>query len=521
MWDAERISELMQQGMEAARVPGAALAVLRGDELIYARSFGVEDVESGRPVTPDTVFRVGSVSKPLTATMILRLAAQNILSMDRPVAHYLPRLRFAAPRVEHFITLRSLLSHTSGLPTALYYDNGRDPATLEDYVYKLLPRLRLLAPPDTFHYYSNPGYVLAGYIAQQAAGRPYAQLMQELIFDPLEMTRSSFDPQTAQALGLARSHELDAAGRPAVRPGPVNGAGQLPCGFAFSTLHDLVSFARLHLNEGLHAGRRLLSRWSVRAMQRPHTDCKTLDGAAYGLGMRIYRYKGLEVVGHSGAIDKYGAVLRMLPAQGVAVIIVCNRAPQFWGAMGEIVRSVFDALLDLPPDEERPPEIISLPRTEWARLAGAYLGPASGLVLVHEGDEGLSIEINGGPRVPLQPVRPDLFYAQRPDGGRISVGFVGQNYLLLESRACTRSTYTPCEGPSPPEYAGTFVNDLDTFTLRVAEGRLWCHSEDEQKEYPCIMLDEKRFACDMGLLEFEGPDAFTWARAFPFVRRPG
>src|SRR5215213_7579287 len=132
MLDYGELEQLISDKMREAIVPGLALAIVQGDEVIYARGFGVTSTDdNATPVTPDTLFRIGSVTKPLTGTMIMRLVEMGILDLDKPITDYVDWLVVGDPNVASQITLRMLLSHTAGLPTALDYVGRRGPCGLE------------------------------------------------------------------------------------------------------------------------------------------------------------------------------------------------------------------------------------------------------------------------------------------------------------------------------------------------------------------------------------------------------
>lgn len=169
--------------MQTHQVPGLAWALVEGEKIVYARGFGVTSVEAGGvPVTPQTLFRIGSITKPITGTLIMRLVEAGKLELDALAKSYVPGLTFSDPSAANRITCRMLLSHTAGLPTSHEPFGRRDPAGLGDYIRDQLPRYEMIAPPGMVYSYSNPGIRLLGYIAEVVCGEPYTQLMQQHIF---------------------------------------------------------------------------------------------------------------------------------------------------------------------------------------------------------------------------------------------------------------------------------------------------------------------------------------------------
>src|SRR5215470_7018653 len=151
------VSRIDEQ-LRAAQIPGLALAVVHGEEIIFARGFGTTSVEDASlPITPQTLFRVGSITKPLTGTAIMRLVDAGILDLDTPLPQYLDWFTLSEDHAAERVTLRMLLSHTAGLPTKYEVAGPRDPAALGAYLRQTLPTLPLVAPPGTLWSYSNHG----------------------------------------------------------------------------------------------------------------------------------------------------------------------------------------------------------------------------------------------------------------------------------------------------------------------------------------------------------------------------
>ena len=198
MLNIYRLEQRIQEDVEARRLVGLALAIVQDAEVTYARGFGVTSVEdAGLPVTPHTLFCIGSISKTLTATLVMRLVEHGKLDLDAPVVTYVPGFTFSDPELGKAITLRHVLSHTTGLPSAGKDFGPRDPDALRRFVWDEIPRYGFVAEPGKVHLYSNTVIVLAGYLAEVVAGKYYDQLVHELIFEPLQMRRSTFDRTVA------------------------------------------------------------------------------------------------------------------------------------------------------------------------------------------------------------------------------------------------------------------------------------------------------------------------------------
>lgn len=334
--------------MAAAQVPGLAIALVRDGAVADARGFGVTSIESeGQPITPQTLFQIGSTTKPLTGTMIMRLVATVVLDLDRPITAYLPALTFAEPGAVEQVTLRLLLSHTAGLPwdqitpTRLY--GRRDLAGLADYIRDELPTRPLVAPPGTRWEYSNPSINLAARIAEVATGRYFPELIADYVTAPLGMTRTIFDPAIALTYPTALSHDRGADGPLTARHRAPDNTAQYPSAFAYSTVLDLAKFALLHLQAGHAGGRQLLPPDLIAAM---HTAQPPTLATAYGLTFMLDTYREHRRISHLGGIATHTSQFDLLPDHGLAVIILVNRGDDFAEHATAITSAALDRLLD-------------------------------------------------------------------------------------------------------------------------------------------------------------------------------
>lgn len=499
----------LEQGIEAtmhkSHIPGLALAIVQEHKLIYARGFGVTSVEDGGiPVTPETLFRIGSITKPLTGTAIMRLVEAGKLDLDTPVKAYIDWFCLSDPEATTHVTLRMLLSHTSGLPTDGQHLGKRDPEGLEAYVREQIPAYQLLAPPNTVMSYSNPGLNLVGYIAEVASGKHYAEFMQEAVFEPLQMHRTTFDTTKAMTYPLAQSHDLDKDGKLHVQHQFADNVAHYPSGFAISTVMDLANFAIMHMQQGIFQGQHMLTSASVREMHKPQVSLYTPDDAAYGLTFSVKKYKGLQQVWHDGGISTFGSRFALLPEKGTAVIMTFNR----WLPTVDVVTEhIFDTLLHLP-EQQAEPQIVEPRRLLWSNYCGTYLGQWRGLAKVEAEGDCLILKQNDT-IIPLQAIREDLYVGQKAgDKTLIPVGFppsAGPTpYIYVNSFVHKRTELSTTSDPGRWEsYEGTYtLEELDTYTVRIAEDELRIYSKNDNLEIVLTPVDATRFGCSWGIFEF-------------------
>ncbi|MBE2269775.1 MAG: beta-lactamase family protein [Anaerolinea sp.] len=527
------LEALVTAAMQAAKVPGAALAIVHERKLIYARGFGVTSVEEGGiPVTPGTIFRIGSTSKPLTSTAIMRMVETGQLELDTPIDEVLPDFQLSVPGAVSEVTLRKLLTHTAALPTAADHYGSREAAGLREGVYRDVSGYPLVAPVGKLWSYSNPGINLAGYIAEHIGGKPYTQLMQELVFDPLDMKRTTFDPTIAMTYPLAQSHTLNPQGELEVEHHYADNSMHYPSGFVMSTVLDLANFAIMHLSGGSFGGKQILAPERVAEMHTPYFKFAGLNDDGYGLTFSSYLYKGVRIVGHGGRISSFASSFEFVPETGTAVIILANNAA-LWGKYeAEITEHILDRLLDLPA-ETPPLPTIEPDRTLWDKYVGTYVGANSGAAEIKREGDDLVLVWQMQP-LPLSAVRPGLYAAPSPVGGHMVVSFMLEadapaeyiNLVVAPGHALPlqRLAFDPTYQSDPrqlEQYVGTFDSPLSKLIFRLEGDHLMVGSPlFGGAEFPMRAIDEMRFLCPVGLLVFETPDVVALSATVRFTRIP-
>jgi CubicO group peptidase (beta-lactamase class C family) len=352
-WTA-RLSELAAQ----ARVSGATLGIWSdGQEMLAA--CGVLNSETQVPVTPDSLFQIGSITKIWTATMIMQLIEQGLLSLDTTVADALPGIRLGRSDVSGQVTVQHLLTHTSGIDGDIFTDTGRGDECVQRYVEELA------VAPSTFpvgaaYSYCNSGFVLLGRIIEVLDGHSWDESLRDRLTGPLALTRTVTLPEEAILHRAAVGHDRDAV--PVQVWGLPRSVG--PAGLITATAADLLAFARLHLAGGILAdGKRILSEASVSAMQQPRAaipDFAAPD-AAIGLGWRLGSWGGRAVFGHDGDTVGQSAYLRIDPEAQLAVCLLTNAA-ESESLFRELFDEVFGSLVGVTmPASPRPARSAGLP----------------------------------------------------------------------------------------------------------------------------------------------------------------
>ncbi len=336
--------------MQEWGVPGIAIAVVKDDAVVWARGFGTRTLGTNEPVTPRTMFAIGSSTKAFTATALATLVDQRKLAWDTRVASALPGFALSDSVATRLVTVRDLLSHRTGMPgeNLLFWGTSYG----RDEVMRRLRWLPMRASPRTHFEYSNLGYLVAGQVVAAIGGRRWDDVVSERIFAPLGMTRSITNVAALSRFDdVATPHAMvDGALRPVPLLDLDNAA---PAGAIVSTVLDLAQWLRLNLGDGTYRGRRIVSDSAMREMHAPQMsipasfelvaafpDAELLD---YGLGWYVHDYHGHRVIEHGGQTDGMHGEVALLPDQRVGVVVLTNAV--LFGYPMAIAYRVIDAYL--------------------------------------------------------------------------------------------------------------------------------------------------------------------------------
>lgn len=423
-----------QQRLEelAARhgVVGASLAIRRladsGDDELMEAATGVLNKSTGDPATTDSVFQIGSISKVWTTTLVMQLVEEGRLTLDTPIVELLPGLHLGDPDVTKKLTMRHLLTHTSGIDGDVFTDTGRGDDCLEKYV-TALGDVAQNHPLGATWSYCNAGFVLAGRIVEVLTGKTWDAVLRERIIEPLGLRYTSTLPEEAILHRVAVGHiSPEPEQEPKVAPTFLMPRSLGPAGLISATARDVTSFARLHLREGLASdGTRVLSAASTADMQAHQADLpdKYTLGDSWGLGWIRFDWNGERLYGHDGSTFGQNAYLKVLPSQGLAVALLTNGG-HTTDLYHDLYREIFAEVAGVSmPEQLTPPS--DPPSLELGPYVGRY-ERSSVTTEVFEHDGGLVLRVTptgsiaeaSGATVEeltLHPVRQDLFVTQPPE----------------------------------------------------------------------------------------------------------
>lgn len=409
------------------QVPGLAVAVVQGDRVILAEGFGLRDVEQRQPVTPETVFAAGSVTKSFTALTIGLLAEEGKLDWDRPLRTDLPGFRLRDAYAGEHVTPRDLLSHRTGLPghDLMWYGS---PAS-RDQLLDRLSELEGSAGLRSRFQYQNLMYVTAGALIEKAAGRRWDEVMRERLLGPLGMRASSLSLEALRGVeNRASPYERRTAGNGGVEKVPLRSLDAVgPAGALNSNVLDLARWVRLQLGDGRFEGRRVVSGTALRETQTPQAIVRDPsltrlfrdEGQPYllyGLGWYVQPYRGHHLLHHGGNIDGFTSFVSFLPQDGVGVVVLSNLGQTYLPFA--LTFHIYDRLLGLPDQdwsgffrarrqelevateaqrkaEEQDRKLGTRPSHPMEEYAGLYQHPAYGDFRIVRQGMGLGFTFNG------------------------------------------------------------------------------------------------------------------------------
>lgn len=318
--DTTAIDAYVVAQMRSMRIPGLALGIVKNNQVIYLRGYGVAD-PAGRPVTPQTPFIVGSITKSFTALALMQLVEQGKVELDVPVQRYIPWFRLTDPDASARLSLRHLLTHTSGIPRYIGREllAGQGDASLEQRVREL----GAVEPPhpvgEAFQY-SNANYLVVGLVIEMVSGQAYGEYMQEHIFTPLQMHHSFVSETDARRDGMAQGYRWW-FGLPFPADVPYL-PDVLPAGFLLSSAEDLAHYLIAHLNSGQYGEVSVLSPAGVAELHR--ATAVIAPDVHYGMGWVAELLQGVPVLSHCGDTANFHVDMVLIPDSQWGIVILVN-----------------------------------------------------------------------------------------------------------------------------------------------------------------------------------------------------
>jgi CubicO group peptidase (beta-lactamase class C family) len=323
--------DLMLRLMPMDNVPGVALALINDGRIVLEKGYGYRDLETQAPVTAATLFNIGSISKSFAALGIAQLVDEQQVDLDTPVIKYIPGLRLSDPQAAQAVTLRQLLSHTSGLPSDEQWP-PQVPPTREGIIDEFTS-MPITAQPGTRFQYCSRCIVLAAYVLERITGQSWEAYTRAQIFEPLGMTMASFGPLGLElAPDRAQPYRHDAVlGEVPVPWGRLQYLEPLgPAGGIDASVVDMARYALFQL-DGMLSGRRVVSAQMMAELHRPEiavredwTPAARAENLHYALGWFTADVHGEHLIFHNGANPGFRAAIGLVPSSKTGVVLLTN-----------------------------------------------------------------------------------------------------------------------------------------------------------------------------------------------------
>ena len=311
--------EFFTQAMRKHHIPGVSLVVVNNGEIQIAKGYGFANREMQTPIDPyETVMRIGSISKLFAATAVMQLVEQGTLDLHQDINQYLQGSQFVVDNsYSEPVKLAHLLTHTSGYGEAWQSStNSADYPSLGEYLAENMPDR--LAPPGAEWRYSGHGMALAAYVVEVVSGEPFDQYVQTHILQPLQMDHSRYVLDSSMPQGLAQGYAYENWG---YEPQPMDYYGDYPSASLVTTAGDMAKFMLAYLNDGCVGDSCILKPETIEIMHSEQIQTKE-GGHAFGF-VQGFR-NGERLIGHSGAIRGFGAIMDLIPERDVGYFFAFN-----------------------------------------------------------------------------------------------------------------------------------------------------------------------------------------------------
>ncbi|MEU7900473.1 serine hydrolase domain-containing protein [Nonomuraea sp. NPDC049152] len=375
----ETLSDFVEATATKFGIPGVCAGVWADGREIYA-GHGVTSIDNPLPVDEQTLFLLGSVTKPFTATALMRLVAEGRVELEAPVHRYVPEAPVSAE-----ITVAHLLNHTAGLDWGVITDTGEGDDAVARYVAKMA-ELEMIAPVGARVSYSQAGYNLIGRVIEKVTGQPYDQAVASLVLEPAGLSNTFSSRDDVMTRRFAVGHDKGEDGTLSISRPWRHWGGDHPGGGIASSASDLLSWARFHLGDGTG----VLPAEVLHRMRQPTAELRASNlGDAIGLGWFLREVDGVRTAGHGGSSNGQFAELLLVPERNFAVVVMSNANPDGIPCNQAVVRWALQHYLGVTDAD---PEPAPYDDTRAREIVGRYENEVMTLAVTADG-AGLTLEV--------------------------------------------------------------------------------------------------------------------------------
>ncbi|HKR21413.1 MAG TPA: serine hydrolase domain-containing protein [Pyrinomonadaceae bacterium] len=362
--DFTELEKLVPEELKERNTPGAVIAIVSGDRVVYQKAFGLANIETRAEMTPEMLFRLGSTTKMFTAAALVSLAEQNKIKLDEPIGN---RVKGLNPKIAE-LTPHHLLSNSAGVRDFAAPGISNDDPALGNMVRSWKDEIFFTTQQGDVYSYSSAGFWLSGFVVEELQGKPYADAMTELLFKPLGMDRTTLRPLMALTYPTATAHAID-KGQPVIVRPFFNNVAMWPAGSIFSNANDLSRWVIALLNDGRLDGKQVLSSSLIGKMFGHHISVPGEKNSYYAYGLTAFKFNDVEFVGHGGFSRGYGSMIQMVPARKFAVIVLTNKSGE---TLRKTLNKAMELGLGLKDEPAKPEQVTPLTAAEMAEYAGSY-----------------------------------------------------------------------------------------------------------------------------------------------------
>ncbi|HVG24549.1 MAG TPA: serine hydrolase [Thermoanaerobaculia bacterium] len=420
--DPKGVDRLMNETMRAWQIPGASIAIVQNDQVVFLKGYGTKELGGKEAVTPDTLFQIASTTKAFTSTSLAMLASDKKLDFDDPVRKHVPYFRLSDMCADQAVTLRDIVSHRTGL--SRHDELWDDTALTREDVIRALSNIALTKPFRSAYQYQNITFITAGEAVAHAAGMSWDDFVKTRIFAPLKMTNTVTTDAAWNAADHATGYRFDwktGAMRPR-RGADTTTIG--PGGAIKSSARDMANWIRFHLAGGKFEGTQLVDADRLAETKKPHTVIP-LEGAtgevnpetqlmAYAMGWNVSDYKGELLVAHAGALNGFRTHVILLPKRNAGMFITINvergyslyamrhaiadllltgKTSRDWNAYYLALERKTDEKSEKDKEARLAKRVADTkPTRPLAEYAGVYENPSYGPVTIHAANGGLVLQ---------------------------------------------------------------------------------------------------------------------------------
>lgn len=476
---SEVITDNFYSSLKEKAASGIAVLVARDGNVLYKKGFGYADIKNKIPVTPDTKFRIGSVTKQFTAAAILKLQENNLLNVNDKLSTFIPDY----PRGNE-VTIHHLLTHTSGIHSYTSKDGFEGNVTkpiLRDSLINVFKNDPYDFNPGERMLYNNSGYFLLGYIIEKVSGKTYATYLKETFFDPLHMNNTGIHyagiKLEHEAKGYARNNnQYDDA-----LNWDMSWAGA--AGAMYSTVDDLLKW-----NQALYGGK-VLNEKSLQAALTPVTLKNGAEASMrYGYGLALNKYRGEDIVSHGGGLHGFVTQLAYYPKEKMSIVMFSNTAQP---EVNFDANKVAEAFLWSKMDKQASYSEASVKPKDLQVFTGRYEIAGIGVLTITTENDRLYAQMSGQSKFEIFPSSPDEFFWKvvearikfaRDDKGVINQAKIFQNGQELTGNKLKDEPVIEIDPAILDKYTGKYkLNDKIVVTIVKENNKLFAHPTDQPR----------------------------------------